>query len=65
MTETGGYAIAFGYRLSYDTPKTQYINVNGIRTGEMMLDGSMYTWLEKRMDVDLLKGENVIQMELF
>jgi hypothetical protein len=65
VPEVGSYEIAFGYRLSYDTPKTQYINVNGVRAAELVFDGAMYAWLEKTMDVDLLEGENTIQMELF
>jgi len=60
----GHHEIAFGYRLSYATPKTQYINVNGSRAGELVFDGSMNVWREKTMAVDLIQGPNVIQMEL-
>ena len=61
----GSYEIAFGYRLSFDTPKTQYINVNGVRVAELVFDGPMNVWAEKKLNVNLVQGNNVIQMELF
>ena len=62
--EAGNYEIAFGYRLSYDTPKKQFINVNGNRITELSFDGVMNKWLEKKMNVDLITGQNSIQMEM-
>ncbi len=59
------YEIVFGYRLLYDTPKHQYINVNGARAAEIVFDGSLNVWLEKKLNVDLVQGNNTIQMELF
>jgi hypothetical protein len=61
----GSYEIVFGYRLPYDTPKHQYINVNGTRVAEVVFDGSLNTWLEKKLNVDLAQGKNTIQMVLF
>jgi Bacterial Ig domain/Carbohydrate binding module (family 35)/Cellulase (glycosyl hydrolase family 5) len=61
----GSYEIVFGYRLPYDTPKHQYINVNGVRAAEVVFDGGLNTWLEKKLNVDLVQGNNVIEMELF
>ncbi len=61
----GKYEISFGYKLAYDTPKGQYINVNGVRIGELMFDGPMHVWLEKSIIVDLVKGKNTIQIELY
>ncbi|MCX7798626.1 MAG: Ig-like domain-containing protein [Melioribacter sp.] len=61
----GKYEIAFGYRLAYDTPKNQYINVNGVRVAELRFDGPTNVWLEKSLTVDLVQGKNTIQMELF
>jgi hypothetical protein len=61
----GSYEIAFGYRLLYDTPKHQYININGARAAEVVFDGGLNTWLEKKLNVNLVQGNNTIQMELF
>ncbi len=60
----GSYEIVFGYRLPYDTPKHQYLNVNGTRAAEIIFDGGLNVWLEKKLNVNLLQGNNVIQMEL-
>jgi len=60
----GNYQITFGYNLFYDTPKGQFINVNGSRAGELMFDGQIKTWLEKSMCVDLIAGINTVQMEM-
>ncbi|MDZ7292211.1 MAG: Ig-like domain-containing protein [candidate division KSB1 bacterium] len=61
----GSYELAFGYRLSYDTPKDQYINVNGTRVATLRFDGAMNVWLEKKLRVNLVQGNNTIQMELY
>jgi hypothetical protein len=61
----GSYEIAFGYRLSFDTPKDQYINVNGVRVAVLRFDGPMNVWAEKKLAVNLSQGNNTIQMELF
>jgi hypothetical protein len=64
VTAAGTYEIAFGYRLPYDTPKTQFINVNGVRAAELVFNGNLNVWLEKKLNVNLAQGNNVIQMEL-
>jgi hypothetical protein len=61
----GNYEIAFGYRLSFDTPKDQYINVNGVRVAVLRFDGPMNVWAEKKLNVNLNQGNNTIQMELY
>jgi hypothetical protein len=62
----GNYEITFGYKLAYNTPKIQYINVNGIRIGTLTFDGpSVTTWYEKSMTVPLIHGSNNIQMQMF
>ncbi|MCI0695925.1 Ig-like domain-containing protein [candidate division KSB1 bacterium] len=61
----GSYEIVFGYRLSFDTPKHQYINVNGTRVAEIVFDGNLNLWLEKKLNVNLVQGNNVIEMVLF
>jgi hypothetical protein len=62
----GSYPILFGYKLYYDHPKTQYLNVNGGRVGEVVFDAtSASTWLTKSANVNLVSGDNTIQMELY
>ena len=62
----GSYDIAFGYKLFYDHPKTQYVNVNGTRAATVVFDGaSGSTWYETGVTVNLIKGKNTVQMELF
>ena len=62
----GSYPITFGFKLFYDHPKTQYLNVNGSRVAEVVFDGtSASTWLTKTVNVNLVAGDNTIQMELY
>ncbi len=62
----GSYPVTFGYKLAYATPKTQYINVNGIRVANLEFTAtSTSTWYEKTMAVDLLSGLNTVQMQMF
>lgn len=61
----GSYEIVFGYRLTYNTPKTQYLNINGTRVASIVFDGSLNTWLEKKLNVNLAQGRNTVQIELF
>jgi hypothetical protein len=65
VPQAGAYDIAFGFRLFYDTPKEQYINVNGARVDTIRFEGSTITWLEKGTTVNLNQGSNTIQMELY
>jgi hypothetical protein len=61
----GTYEIAFGYRMPYGTPKSQYINVNDLRVGDIQFSSSSSTtWYEKTMSVDLVQGLNTIQMQM-
>lgn len=60
----GTYPIIFGYNLFYDSPKGQFINVNGTRVGELMFDGPVKVWQEKSMEVFLKADTNTIQMEM-
>ena len=62
----GSYPMTFGFKLFYDHPKSQYINVNGSRVATVEFDGtSSSAWLTKSINVDLTSGDNTIQMELY
>lgn len=60
----GSYELVFGFRLPYATPKHQFLNINGARVAEIIFEGNLNTWLEKKLAVNLAQGPNVIQMEL-
>ncbi len=66
VAPAGTYEIAFGYKLNYASPKTQYINVNGVRIGTLEFTGaSTATWYERTMNVPLVQGSNSVQMQMF
>jgi hypothetical protein len=65
VPQAGTYDIVFGYKLFYDTPKEQYINVNGVRVDTIRFEGSTTAWLEKGTTINLSQGTNTIQMELY
>ena len=62
---SGDYPISFGYKLFYDTPKSQFININGIRADTITFVGSKSSWLEKTITVHLEQGTNTVQMQLW
>jgi hypothetical protein len=66
VDSAGIYPIVFGYKLFYQIPKTQYVNVNGVRVDTVEFTGtSTSTWLTKIITVPLIQGDNTIQMELY
>ena len=60
----GNYPIKFGYKLPYATPKDQFLNINGVRVDTLIFTGNSTTWGELTTNIDLIKGNNAIQMEL-
>ena len=60
---SGNYEIKVGYRLSFDSPKGQFINVNGERITEVLFEGDVTKWLEQSLFIDLIEGENTIEIE--
>jgi len=66
LAAAGTYEIAFGYKLYYASPKSQFINVNGVRVDTLEFTASSAsTWYEKTLTVDLIQGNNTIQMQMF
>jgi hypothetical protein len=62
----GKYPVIFGYRLPYGTPKSQFINVNGVRVDTLTCDqSSSTTWYEATLNLDLISGTNTIQIAMF
>jgi len=60
----GSYLISFGYNLHYDTPKWQYIYVNGTPVDTLDFDGATNSWQEKTIAVNLVQDTNSVQMQL-
>jgi hypothetical protein len=66
LAAAGTYKIAFGYMLHYDTPKSQFINVNGVRVDTVEFTAaSGSTWYEQSLTVELVRDTNTIQMQMF
>jgi hypothetical protein len=65
VASAGTYPILYGYRLPYDTPKDQYLNVNGVRAGTLHFAGALNSWRDLEGTVTLRQGSNTIQIELF
>ncbi len=65
VAAAGSYPILYGYRLAYDTPKDQYLNVNGVRAGTLHFAGALNVWRELEGTIGLQQGSNSIQIELF
>jgi hypothetical protein len=65
VPSAGNYKIAFGYKLNAGIPKSQFINVNGVRVLELEFTATSPTkWYEKTIYVGLVKDTNTIQMQM-
>ena len=64
MPADSTYPIAFGFKLFYQSPKTQFININGVRADTVVFQGSTTSWLEETVYVPLAKGNDTIQMQM-
>lgn len=58
----GTYILRFGYRLPYDDPKGQHIQINTNIYNGVMFTGELNTWLVHDMETDLLSGTNSIRI---
>jgi Bacterial Ig domain/Carbohydrate binding module (family 35)/Secretion system C-terminal sorting domain/Cellulase (glycosyl hydrolase family 5) len=66
VTTAGTYQIAFGFRMPYGTPKTQFLNINGMRADSILFNGtSASVWYEISKNVTLVAGSNTIQMQMW
>jgi hypothetical protein len=62
----GTYPLTICYKLNYASPKSQYLNINGVRVDTVEFTAaSTTTWYQKTIQVTLVQGTNVIQMQLF
>jgi hypothetical protein len=62
----GNYPIAFGYKLYYASPKSQFLHINGVRVDTLdFTAASTSTWYELSTNVNLIHGLNTIEMQMY
>jgi Carbohydrate binding module (family 35)/Bacterial Ig domain/Secretion system C-terminal sorting domain/Cellulase (glycosyl hydrolase family 5) len=64
VPKDGNYPIMFGVKLKYQSPKTQFVNVNGAPADTVVFSGSTSAWTEIPATVNLVQGVNTIQMAM-
>jgi len=64
VPSAGNYPITFGVKLKYDSPKTQFININGVPADTVVFQGPTTSWVQTSINVDLAQGANTIQMAM-
>ncbi len=64
IASAGVYPVSFGYELHYASPKTQFINVNGVRVDTVVFQGSTSAWQSETISVPLVTGTNTVQMQM-
>ena len=63
VNESGNYQLTVGFRLPFESPKSQFFFVNGDEIGEIEFSGAVNEWLTKSLDIDLVSGPNTIHIE--
>jgi hypothetical protein len=64
VPDNGDYLLTFCYQLNYESPKTQYLIVNGVQLAEVEFTApSISAWLQKGMFVPLRAGINEIVID--
>jgi len=66
VSEAGEYLLTFGYQLTYESPKTQYLVINGDTIDAVEFTApSTSAWLQKGLMVSLEEGVNEIAIHGF
>ncbi|CAN5211289.1 hypothetical protein BH23BAC3_BH23BAC3_11070 [soil metagenome] len=63
VNESGNYHISIGFRLPYESPKSQFLIINDNEPEEIEFSGEVNVWLTKHLNVDLESGLNTIRIE--
>jgi hypothetical protein len=62
----GTYPLTICYKLNYASPKSQYLNINGVRVDTVEFTAaSISTWYQKNVNINLIPDTNTIQLGLF
>ena len=59
----GSYLVSVGYVMTYESPKTQVLIVNGVRTPIVFTAPDNATWMQHGLEVPLQAGANQIALE--
>ncbi len=65
VPKDGDYGMVFRYRLSFGTPKSQLIYVNGDSVAEVTFTSEAIKWLDKSLTINLKQGIDTIKMVLY
>lgn len=66
VPEAGEYLLTFGYQMTYETPKTQYLVINGDTVAAVEFTAPSTTlWMQKGILVQLEAGTNIIALHGF
>lgn len=60
VEEAGDYLVSVGYQLTFESPKTQFLVVNGDSTEVAFTAPSTTAWMQKGVEVPLVAGTNEI-----
>ncbi|WP_218827757.1 sialate O-acetylesterase [Rubricoccus marinus] len=62
VDEAGTYLLSIGYQMTYESPKTQNLIVNGVTTPIVFTAPDNSTWMQRGLEVQLNAGENAISL---
>ena len=62
VDETGTYLLSIGYQMTYESPKTQNLVVNGVTTPIVFTAPDNTTWMQRGLEVELNAGDNAISL---
>ncbi len=63
VNENGNYRLEIGFRLPFESPKSQVLFVNDSEIGEIEFAGQENAWLTEDMNINLESGLNTIRIE--
>lgn len=63
VATTGSYPLTFGFKLTFESPKTQFLIVNDDEPVEVEFDNDIEDWITQTVDIDLVEGFNSIKIE--
>ena len=60
IADGGDFTLRIGFRLPFDTPKGQFLFVNGAQVSEILFAGELNQWLYEDVPITLNSGSNSI-----
>jgi hypothetical protein len=62
IEEAGRFELVIGFRLPFDSPKTQHLRINGVHHSDIEFAGVTNAFLTASVDVDLNEGNNTVEI---